>query len=243
MLQLLRSLVFSLGYWLSIVFYGLLSLPLLLLPRAFAAKIIISWNQCVLSWLRITCGVKTSISGLGLEAIPATCVIVANHQSPWETFFFQYHLYPLSTILKKELLRIPFFGWGLRIMDPIAIDRSTPVQALKQIKKISLARLANNRRIIIFPEGTRMPLGHIGTYKRSAADIAKEAGVPLIPIAHTAGQHWLNKHLLKKPGKIKVHIGEAIDMTDKNTKEVMQAIEAWTKKTLAEVESAQSTSA
>jgi 1-acyl-sn-glycerol-3-phosphate acyltransferase len=231
MLLLPRAIIFYIGYWLFTIVYGLLALPLLILPRSFASTVMISWNGLILFWLRVCCGVKVCIHG-DLKKIPKACVIVANHQSPWETFFLQRKLFPLSTILKKELLRLPFFGWGLRLMDPIAIDRSNPVQALKQIKKISHERLQKNKKIMIFPEGTRLPPGKVGAYKRSAADIAKEAGVPLIPIAHNAGEHWLDKDIIKKPGVIQLYVGDSVDMSDKNTKEAMQDIENWTQQQL-----------
>lgn len=230
----LRAVLFYIGYWLSIGFYGVLSFPILLVPRPTAKKIMVSWNAFVLFWLKICCGVQATIQG-NVQALPDNCIIVANHQSPWETFFLQQRLFPLSTILKKELLNIPFFGWGLRIMDPIAIDRSHPVQALKQIKKRSLKLLAENKRFIIFPEGTRMPVSELGLYKRSAADIAREAKVPLIPIAHNGGHFWLNKKIIKRPGTIQVCIGEPIMVGEGNTKKVMEEIQQWTQQKLDEM--------
>jgi 1-acyl-sn-glycerol-3-phosphate acyltransferase len=222
----IRAGLFYSGYWLSIIVYGLLSFPLLLLPQAFASRIMVSWNSFVLFWLRVSCNIKVKIQGN--RELPKACVIVANHQSPWETFFFQHYFFPLSVILKKELLRIPFFGWGLRIMDPVAIDRATPMQALKQIRKSSVERLGQGKKIIMFPEGTRMPINQLGDYKRSAADIAQQAKVPLIPIAHNGGKYWLNKKMLKLPGTIQIVIGPAIDLTDKDSKQVMQEVHAWT---------------
>ena len=227
-----RAAIFYLGYWLFILVYGVLSFPMLMIPRPTAARIMVSWNGFILFWLKLCCGVGVKVEG-SQSPLPDACVIVANHQSPWETFFFQLRFFPLSTILKKELLNLPFFGWGLRVMDPIAIDRSHPVQALKQIKKVSLERLKNNKRIIIFPEGTRMPADQLGTYKRSAADIAQEAGVPLIPVAHNAGKFWLNKKIIKIPGTIQVFIGEPLDVAGKNTKQVMEEIQAWTQQHIA----------
>ena len=227
----LRAAVFYLGYWFFIFIYGLLSFPMLLIPRRIASRIMVSWNGFILFWLQICCGVKAELVG-NAKPLPHACVIIANHQSPWETFFFQWHFSPLLTILKKELLHIPFFGWGLRIMDPIAIDRSHPVKALKQIRTISLQRLKDNKRIIIFPEGTRMPTDQLGIYKRSAADIAKEAGVPLIPVAHNGGKYWLNKKVIKIPGTIQVIVGDPIDMTDKNTKKAMEEVQLWTRQQL-----------
>ena len=223
--------MFYLGYWLSTLLYGLLSLPLMLFPQQLAANIIITWNEFILWWLKVTCNITVKVSGNTI-ALTEPCVIVANHQSPWETFFFQRRFFPLSTILKKELLNIPFFGWGWRLLQPMAINRSQPVQALKQIQKMSLERLSSGKNVLIFPEGTRMPIDTIGTYKRSAADIAKQAGVPLIPIAHNSGAHWLNKKIIKLPGVIHVIIGDPVIVGEKNTKALMQEIQQWTEQQL-----------
>ncbi|MEO0442979.1 MAG: lysophospholipid acyltransferase family protein [Pseudomonadota bacterium] len=224
---LIKAIVFYLGYWSSTILYGLLSLPLLALPPHYGAKVMLSWNDFIIWWLKITCNVRINITG-NTQFPSGASVIVANHQSPWETFFFQRYFSPLTTILKKELLNIPFFGWGLRLMDPMAIDRSQPFQSLKQIQEMSLQRLALGKNVLIFPEGTRMPVDQLGEYKRSAADIAKQAGVPIIPIAHNSGTHWLNKKLIKLPGVIQVVIGEPIFIEQQSTKVVIKSIQQWT---------------
>jgi len=159
--------------------------------------------------------------------IPQPCVVIANHQRPWETIFLQLQFYPLTTVLKRELLRIPFFGWGLRILEPIAIDRSNPVQALKQIKRVGVERLMSGQSVLIFPEGTRQPPEQLGTFARSGADIAKSANVPIVVVAHNAGEHWANKQILKTPGTINIAVSGALYVEGQNTKQVMQDIRAW----------------
>jgi 1-acyl-sn-glycerol-3-phosphate acyltransferase len=205
---------------------GLLSLPLLLLPVKVAAPIILLWNRFVLFWLAVCCGIRHEITG-NLKTIPTPCVIVSNHQSPWETIFFQLHFYPLTTVLKRELLRIPFFGWGMRVLRPIAIDRGNPMQALKQIKKVGVQRLKEGQNVLIFPEGTRQSAEQLGNFARSGADIAKVAGVPIIVVAQNAGYYWMNKKILKNPGVVQVVISEPMYTTEKNTKEVMKDIKEW----------------
>ncbi|MFT6102778.1 MAG: 1-acyl-sn-glycerol-3-phosphate acyltransferase [Granulosicoccus sp.] len=222
----IRSIIFYMGYSVSLFVVGLISLPLLLLPIKVAAPVVLLWNRFVLLWLRICCGIHYEING-DLNSIPRPCVVVVNHQSPWETIFLQLHFYPLTTVLKRELLRIPFFGWGMRILRPIAIDRSSPMQALKQIKKVGVERLCEGQSILIFPEGTRQPVNKLGSFARSGADIAKSAGVPIVMVWHNAGEYWTNKKILKKPGKVIVHIGSAINVDDKNTKEIMLDIQHW----------------
>jgi len=222
----LRSIVFYVGYIISLFIIGLISLPLLLLPTKIAAPVILLWNRFVLFWLRICCGIRYQVNG-DLSTIPRPCVVVANHQSPWETIFLQLHFYPLTTVLKRELLRIPFFGWGMRILRPIAIDRSNPMQALKQIKRVGIERLSEGQSVLIFPEGTRQPVNKLGSFARSGADIAKSADMPIVAIAHNAGQYWANKKIAKTPGTVTVYISDVITVDDKNTKEIMQDIQQW----------------
>ena len=222
----IRSIIFYIGYNISLIVIGVVSLPLLLLPVKIAAPVVLLWNRFVLLWLRICCGIHYEING-DLKAVPRPCVVVVNHQSPWETIFLQLHFYPLTTVLKRELLSIPFFGWGMRILRPIAIDRSNPMQALKQIKRVGVERLGEGQSVLIFPEGTRQPVSKLGSFARSGADIAKSAGVPMVMVSHNAGEYWKNKKILKTPGKVIIHIGNAIDVNDKNTKQVMLDIQQW----------------
>jgi 1-acyl-sn-glycerol-3-phosphate acyltransferase len=219
----LRSYLFYIGYIFSLVVIGIASIFLIFLPTKVAAPVVLLWNRFVLFWLAVCCGIRHNVEG-NQTALPSPCVIIANHQSPWETIFFQLHFYPLTTVLKRELLRIPFFGWGMRILRPIAIDRGNPMQALKQIKKVGVERLKQGQNVLIFPEGTRQPVEQLGNFARSGADIAKAAGVPIIVVAQNGGHYWHNKKIIKTPGTVNVTIHDPIDVTDKNTKEVMQDI-------------------
>jgi len=232
MLTIVRSSIFYCGYFLSLMIFGVLGLPFLLLPRALGSRFIVLWNRFALLWLQWTCGIRYEVYG-ELDILSAPCVVISNHQSPWETIFLQLHAYPLTTVLKKELLRIPFFGWGLRLLNPIAIDRANPMQALKQIKRVGVERLKEGHSVLIFPEGTRQPADQLGAFARSGADIAKAAGVPVITIAHDAGHYWLNKQFLKHAGTIRVTVGTPIDVTDQNTKAVMEDIRTWMGNVLA----------
>lgn len=223
----LRAIIFYVGYWLATLVFGIFSLLLWCLPNLWRQKIILLWIDFVLVWLRWCCGVRVHVSGY-TEKLLSPVVIVSNHQSNWETFFFQKYFSPLSTILKRELLNIPLFGWGLRLLEPIAIDRGRPVQALKKVKEKSVRRLQNGRHVLIFPEGTRRPVGELGEYKRSAVDIAQQVGVAILPVAHNSGEFWLNKKIIKRPGTIQVVIGSPIDTKAKNTKVLMDEIRDWT---------------
>jgi len=217
---------------------GSLTPLLVLMPFKVAAPIVLIWCRVTILVTPKVCGIDLHVSGLAhLNTVSRPCVIVCNHQCFWETIYLQLLCYPLSTVLKHSLLRIPFFGWALSVINPIAIDRTTPLQSLKQVKAQAMVRLRQGRNILIFPEGTRRPVGRLGTYTRSAADIAKSAQVPMIAIAHNGGNYWRNKKYNKRPGTIHMAIGEPIIIGDQNTKEVIASIQAWTQRQLDAMQS------
>lgn len=194
-----------------------------------------NWNFSVMWWLRVTCGVHVKITGA--ENLPAgPCVILAKHQSQWETFYLQVMKRPVVTVLKKELLKVPFFGWGLRLMQPIAIDRSNPKLALRYVQEEGVRRLQQGQSIIVFPEGTRTPPGQIGTYARSGAELACRAGVPIIPVAHNAGHCWPAKKFLKYPGTVHMVIGAPIDTTGGNSRALTEQVKDWIETTITRID-------
>lgn len=200
-------------------------------------KIVSSWTIVIVHWVRISCGVQYQVIGQeNIDRFNAPGIVLAKHQSTWETLYLQSLFWPSATILKKELLRIPFFGWGLRAMMPIAIDRSNPRVALKQVKTKGLQRLEQGLNIILFPEGTRMERGEKGTYARSGADIAISAGADVLPIACNAGRCWPGKVFKKKPGLITVSAGPIISTEGKTSKQVMAEVEAWIETEMARID-------
>lgn len=222
-----RSFLFYAGHHLSGIVIGTVAVLIWpIMPYAWRWRIVTLWNRFTMFWLRLCCGIRFQIIGQRRpEQYP--CIVLAKHQSTWETMFLQYYFGPVSTILKKELLRIPFFGWGLATTRPIAIDRSNPVQALKDVKKKGLARLQQGNNLLIFPEGTRIPLGQVGNYARSGADIACTAGAPIVPVAHNAAECWPHKEFIKYPGTITVVIGEPIPTQGRDRKELTEAVKEW----------------
>lgn len=224
---ILRTLVFYLGYvcitvFLSTVF--LIAAPLAGDRGRYA--IARGWCGAVLAWLRLTCGVSYRLHGLeNLQALPA--VLVSNHQSSWETIFYYRLAYPVSPILKKELISIPFWGWSLRYLHPIAIDRSKPREAGKSLLKQGLQRLQQGSSIIVFPEGSRSSGLLLGKFSRGAAKLAISAGAPIIPIAQDAGKCWPPRQLLKRPGTINVVIGEPIASEGREASELTEEAQRW----------------
>ena len=222
-----RSVLFYIGYALLTLFFGVTT-PLFVKWLGYRACVfyINVWNRSVIVWLRLTCGVRYRVEGL--ENIPARpYVIVAKHQSEWETFFLQLPFAPVCTILKQELLQIPLFGWGLATVKPIAINRSAQREALKYIIEAGRSRLAEGICVLIFPEGTRTAVGKVGRYARSGADLALKAGVPLLPVAHNAGECWPSKQFIKYPGLITVVIGAPLPAENTDSKTLMTRAEQW----------------
>ena len=223
----LRTIMFYLLLCCASFVFGVLSMVLWATPYHFRAQVLVSFNRVCLWGLKVFCGIRCEIKGI--ENIPkdTPAVIMAKHQSTWETFFLQLFFHPTSTILKQELLRIPFFGWGLAQMKPIAINRDDPRAALKKVKGVGKHRLEEGNNVLVFPEGTRTPVGQVGSYARSGADIALSSDAPLIPVAHNAGVYWPMHTWLKYPGTITLSIGEPIDTENKNSKLVTQEVKNW----------------
>jgi len=166
----------------------------------------VNWCRCAVWLTRVMLGIDYQV--LGAENVPSQpCVILAKHQSTWETFFLSCYFEPLSQVLKRELLYIPFFGWAMAMLKPIAIDRSNPKAALKQLAKRGQECLDAGAWVLIFPEGTRIPTGQIGKFTRGGAALAVNANLPVLPIAHNAGAFWPKQGWAKKPGTITVVIG------------------------------------
>ena len=165
----------------------------------------------------------------GIENVPNTpFVIASNHQSPWESFFLQTLFLPTSSIMKKEILIIPFFGWAISRLKPISINRKLKVESLKKVIEVGGARIKEGYAVLVFPEGTRKkPEDGIGKFGNSCGLLASKEMVPIIPICHNSGKYWINRSFKKKSGSIDVVIGQPIFGSDakKLTKEVRSWIE------------------
>lgn len=201
----------------------LVSYPLSPLNRY---RVISGWAHIMLFLARVICGVRYCV--LGTENIPKKpTIVLSKHQSAWETLVFQKIFPPQVWVLKKELLHIPFFGWGLAMTSPIAINRSLGRAALKQIVRQGRDRLQKGLWIIIFPEGTRVDPGKKGKYGIGGAWLATNTGVPVVPVAHNAGVLWGKNSFIKFPGTITVSIGEPIDPAGMDANELNNKVEEW----------------
>lgn len=189
--------------WCSLSFFVAPFLPFRLRYRF----INVYWCRCALWLTRVFLNINVRVTGQ--ENVPQKpCVIVSNHQSTWETFFLSAHFQPLSQVLKRELLYVPFFGWAMAMLRPIAIDRGNPKAALKIVAKKGDELLKDGVWVLIFPEGTRVPYGQVGKFSRSGSAMAVNAEMPVLPIAHNAGKYWAKEGWGKTPGTIDVVIGE-----------------------------------
>ncbi len=238
MLAYIRSALFSAGMALATVFYGTLVILLVFFPPLVRHRILISWCWFIIAWARIACGVRYRIIGAeNINKHAGPVVILSKHQSTWETLALQYLFWPAATILKKELLNIPFFGWGLRSLRPIAINRKNPREALKQVKTEGIRRLQSGLNLLLFPEGTRIPPGQRGKYARSGPEIAMAAGVPIVPVALNAGRCWPPRQFVKHAGLITVIIGEPISSDCRSSRELIEQVEQWIEHHQSEIES------
>jgi len=231
-----RGLLFTLLFIPTIVIWGVLMLLVSPLPYRMRWNVLNAWVYLMVFWLRVTCGIRHEV--IGLEHLPPVdkgAIIMAKHQSTWETIVFQTIFPPHVWVLKQELLNLPFFGWGLRVMEAIAIDRSAGRKAIVQMIRQGKQRLEAGRWVVVFPEGTRTAPGAPSRYKIGGAVLAAKTGYPVVPVAHNAGEHWPKQWLYKYPGVIKVSVGPVIDSEGKNPEELMNEAEAWIENEMVQI--------
>ena len=224
-LVVLRSSLFAAFQLLLTPVFAVIALLTFPLPALMRYRIITVWTRWVMWASRVICGIRYRV--VGAENIPKDpCIILAKHQSAWETMGFQLIFPPQVWVLKKELLRVPFFGWGLAMLSPIAIDRSSRRQALQQLVEHGQHRLAAGFFIVIFPEGTRIAPGKRGKYRAGGARLAVQTNTPVLPVAHNAGLCWGKNAFLKYPGLVTVSIGPPIQ-PDGDAETLARRVEDW----------------
>jgi 1-acyl-sn-glycerol-3-phosphate acyltransferase len=227
----LRSLLFFLGLSLTTVCWGMV--VLLCFPLSFERRYRVAqqWSRFVIWWLHCTCKIDYQVTGLeNLPTIPT--VLIAKHQSSWETIFLHQFLPPLAWVVKKELLYTPFFGWALASLHPIAIHRQSPTSALKQVLRQGGDCLAQGRWVLIFPEGTRMAPGERGTYAAGGALLATKNSAHLLPVALNSGCFWPRRGFIKRPGTIQLVFGPLLSTSGRKPKELTGIAEKWIESTV-----------
>lgn len=223
----IRACIFSIGQIIATIILSIGGICLSPCSFKVRYKFITSWSLFNVWWATVICGIKYEI--IGKENIPnQPCIVLSNHQSAWETFFLQKLLGPQTWVLKKQLLFIPFFGWALKRLEPIAIDR-TKKHSVKYLCEQAKHRISLGRWVIIFPQGSRIPVGAPSKFSRSGALVAKEAHQNILPIAHNAGLFWPKSSFIKYPGTIKVVIGEPISSSNLSVDELHNKATNWLK--------------
>jgi 1-acyl-sn-glycerol-3-phosphate acyltransferase len=229
----IRSLLFFIYSAVSIALYSFLCLIGYLFPLRYRHALIRAYLRSYIYLLKKVCYIDYQVTGL--EHIPKkqAVIILSKHQSTWETFFLPTIFHDPAIILKRELLWIPFFGWGLASSDPIAIDRNQKSSAMQQIITKGRRCLQQGRPILIFPEGARIPFGKVGKYRLGGARLAETTGYPVIPVAHNAGLCWPKGKLIKRPGLVQVVIGPIIQSKGKSAEDIMKETQSWIETTIA----------
>lgn len=222
----LRSALFAVLQTLLTVAFSLIALLTFPFSARTRYRIITLWNRIVVWLAEVVCGIRYRV--IGLENLPKTpAVVMAKHQSAWETIALPVLLPPMALVIKRELLWVPFFGWGMAMLSPIAINRAEGRAALKQIVAQGRVRLADGFGVMIFPEGTRMAPGEIGRYGIGGAWLASHVNALVVPVAHNAGELWPKNSFLKHPGLITLSIGPAIDAAGMKPDALNEQVKAW----------------
>jgi len=227
MMLFLRSLIFSIGMILATIILATPCFLTILLPHHWRYHYLHLWHRFVLWWLEVTCNVHYEVEGLeninGLEA----AIVFSRHESTWETLALT-NILPIQTwLIKRELLWVPFFGWAIWVLEPIAINRKAGRKALNQVITQGKQRLSKGRWIITFPEGTRLKPVETKPFGIGGAMLAAKTGVPVVPVTHNAGEFWPKRGFIKHPGTVKVIIGPVIQTEGRKASEINQQAENW----------------
>lgn len=230
-MNLIRSVVHLLWMVLTVIPWALA----VLIASPFLSSTKVYW-MCA-GWLKLAVRGGTVILGIrnrvtGMENLPPGnsdgAVLLVKHQSTWETFTMPTIMpHPLAYVFKKELLRVPFFGWAMSRLDMIHIDRSRRAEAFNKVVAQGSRLMKEGVWVIMFPEGTRIPRGEKGTYRTGGTRLAIECGVPVIPIAVTSGKCWPRKAFIKRPGIVDISIGPQISSVGRKPEELMQEVARW----------------
>tara|TARA_B110000008_G_scaffold32383_1_gene28838 strand:- start:1926 stop:2627 length:702 start_codon:yes stop_codon:yes gene_type:complete len=228
-MSFLGSLLFNITLYSSLPFISaviLVAYPFV--SAKILSKIASFWISFILKLLRFLCGLDWEVKGL--SNIPNSPVIViSNHQGQWESLYLQTLIHPISSIIKEELLWIPFFGWALAFMGPIPINRKNKFQSLRKVIDEANKRLNDGSSVLIFPEGTRIkPENGIAEFSNSCGLLSVKNNIPILPICHNSGKFWENKKFIKKSGLINVRIGPLFKGDD--PKVLTNEVKAWMEK-------------
>jgi len=223
---IVRSIIYNILFYIFNVLVPTLIILSFAFPLKTRLKVSTLWGATNLFCLRHICHLNYEVEGF--DNIPkGACIFAGKHQSTWETFAFTSIFPSFVWVLKKELTTIPVFGWCLRFIGTIAIDRSAGMKTVTQLTQEGKNILAQGLSIFVFPEGTRIAPRGRGQYRVGASVLAKKNHVPIIPIAHNAGEYWRAKNRLIFPGTIHISVGKPIETKGKKLAQINQEVEDW----------------
>lgn len=233
----IRSLIFSIYSLTSIVLYSFVVAASFPFPLRYRFALINKFLVSYFFMLKHICHIDYKLEGL--ENIPKDRpgIVLSKHQSTFETFLLPLIFKEPAVIAKRELLWIPFFGWGLALADPISINRKNKKSAMQQIIEKGKKCLEQGRYIMMFPEGTRVPVGEVGHYRLGGPRLAAATGYPVIPVAHNAGRFWPKRTFIKYPGTVHMVIGPAIESQGKTPEEILSLTKNWIETTVRQIDS------
>jgi 1-acyl-sn-glycerol-3-phosphate acyltransferase len=231
-MNLIRSILFVLFMTLTVIPWAIFSIVASIFMRGtplywFTTR----WLRMAIWGARVICGVRYEVRGM--ENLPKAenntpTILLAKHQSTYETFLFPTMMpHPLAYVFKRELIYIPFFGWAMARLDMIHIDRSKRSEAFALVAQRGRQLMAQGNWIIMFPEGTRIPVGKAGTYKTGGTRLAVATGAAVIPIAHNAGEYWPRKKFVLRPGTVTISVGKPVSPNGHTPESLMQQVEGW----------------
>jgi 1-acyl-sn-glycerol-3-phosphate acyltransferase len=232
--QWFGSIAFTLYLFLSVPVYGLLVYATAPLPHRITYRVVLGWVSSVLFMLRLLCRLDYVVEGR--QHLPTqNGVLLLKHSSAWETIA-QLKIFPTQTwVIKRELMWVPFLGWVLMLLKPIAINRRAGNSAVQQVLEQGERHLQQGLWVAIFPEGTRVPAGESRRYGLSGALLAAATGRPVVPVAHNAGDFWPRRGWLKRPGTVRVVIGPPIATAGREPREINDQAQRWIEATVAQI--------
>lgn len=223
----LRSSLFLLFQIVTVIPWSFVCIICSPLPLSRRYPITMKWVKACIWGAEHICGIRWQVKGE--ENLPdGPAVLLSKHQSTWETLFYPSYInHELCYVFKRELLYLPFFGWGIGLLEMINIDRKKGNRAFDDVVRQGTEKLAQGRWVIMFPEGTRIPTGQTGRYKSGGVRFSIGTGAPIVPIAVNSGEFWPKKAFLKKPGLITVSIGKPIEPAGRDPEDLNAEVKAW----------------
>ena len=231
---LVRSLLFTTLFFLTVIPYAIAVATTGLFSKSLPFLTARAWARTNLWLAKVLCDIDFELEGR--ENIPDTNgILYVKHQSAYEILVGANEFPHQCWVLKRELMWVPFLGWGLKFLHPIAINRSSGGRAVRQVVRQGRDRIRDGLWIVIYPEGTRVAPGKTRRYGRSGPALAKDCGCLILPVAHNAGYYWPRRRWRKYPGTVKVVSGPQIDPAGRSPEEINQLAQSWVEGTMRRI--------